>query len=464
MKKIEGFLRYEHDYVVYEDGDSQITASEFDILTKRISVGLQNSSLDLNSTILYYLPSRLQFLFSWSLIRLGVRSGGYNLSAEKLNLGKITTLTSFGQFDRSKHEILLLSPKVLYEMTQLDEKSYQGDKLQDAELIVFSSGSSGEPKAIQFGFQQLFERSLASGEKVWTKKKPFMSLLGQSSTPGLHKKIWDMSTSQTYLPPSGPAQNLRLIQKHGVRAIQASPNQLGELLAHAKQTHETMPSLELVKIAGGFASKDLVQQIGENVEVWNTYASSEAGPITNKKNYAGEFGNVGSVVEGSKLEIVDKDNKQLPKGETGTIRVKRANMASSYLDSSNEAFFDGWFYPGDRGFLNPADELVLVGRNTETENVGGLKLSINNVDQSLSDIPLVKEIAGFFYEDSNGMKKLGVAFVPAKGFDLPNLMLEMRWRLGEKTPKLVMQVEKLPRSNEGKLLREKLSELGNGRD
>lgn len=464
MKNLSELLKFNEEFLIYDNGESQIQASEFDILTKRIALGLSSSSLDVNSTVLYYLPNRLHFLFSWALIRMGVRNGSYNLAAERLDLGKVTIITPYKEFDRSRHETLVMGQKVLYEITQLNEDEYQGDRIDQAEIITFSSGSTGEPKAIQFQIGELYQRAQVAASNLWTKKTPYMSLLGSSSIPGLSTQFWNMANRQTYLAPSTPEKNLRLINKHQVKAIQASPNQLSELAEYGKESHKSMPSVEVVTIAGGFSTPELLKRFDDSIEFWNYYASSEAGPAAIKKNYSGEFGNVGKVVSGTQLEIVDENNKPVQKGDTGQIRVKRDGMVRSYLGANSDSFKDGWFYPGDTGYIDDQGDLILVGRSNETENVGGLKLNINDVDQKLSDIHIVKEIAGFFYEDENGMKKLGVACVPARDFDLPKLMLEMRWRLGEKTPKFVMEVSALPRSESGKLLREKLSEKAKGQD
>ena len=444
--------------VAYDDGFESISYGDLEILTSRIALSLRASDLDLDSLVLLYLPSKLHFLFSWALIRLGVRSGSYNLAAESLDLGKVTVLTVHKAFNRSRHDTFYLTPKVLFEMTQFEEQQFQEERSWNAEIIAFSSGSTGEPKAMTFKYNQLTARAISSGEEVWTDKSPFMSLMGQGSIPGIHLKLWSVHKGLTYLAPGNPRHNFELIRKHKVKAIQASPNQLAELANYMKESQLSLPALELIKIAGGFASDKLLGQFGDKVEFWNTYASSEVGPATVKKGFDGKDGNVGKVVKGTQLEIVDPSDNPLPLGKQGSIRLKRDNMAKSYLGSSFEAFTDGWFYPGDEGFLNEKGELILIGRTDETRNLGGLKINLQQIDQKLADIEIVQEIAAFFYEGEYGVTQLGVACVPSKGFDLPKLMLEMRWRIGEKTPALVMQLPTLPRAENGKLLRQTLSE------
>lgn len=51
----------------------------------------------------------------------------------------------------------------------------------------------------------------------------------------------------------------------------------------------------------------------------------------------------------------------------GEIRLRAPGMASTYFDNPEESarrFRDGWFYPGDMGYLRPDGQLVVQGRRT----------------------------------------------------------------------------------------------------
>lgn len=450
-------FRFAHDFIVYDDGDSQIFASEFDILTRRISIGLQNSSLDLNSTVLHYLPPRLDFLFFWALVRMGVRSGGYNLAAESLELGEVSIITPFREFNRSKHETWYLTQKVLFEMTQLNEDDYVGDNHKQAELVVQHRGASGEARAVWINFAQEYENLLRSGKEDLANSEHDMSLLGPSTRSGIQKRILDMANSRAHLTPSDPKKVGGLIDKYRISKLLVTPNQLGDL-ARTRASPLLFSDLKIIEVAGGLANRKPIEKLGRGFEVRTTLVSPELGKITALDGQAMDYGNVGTVIDGFELEVVDENNGTVETGTTGRVRFRNSNLTYSRRKLIGDGVCDGWLYSGDRGYLNSRGQLTLVEMGDETRYVDGFLLSLAYVEKVLSDVSQLKEIAAFFYEDENHFTQLGVACVPTSSFDLQSLMLEMRWRLGTRAPSRVLRIDKLPRSAHGEILREELAE------
>src|SRR5262249_33960839 len=122
--------------------------------------------------------------------------------------------------------------------------------------------------------------------------------------------------------------------------------------------------------------------------LWVTYSSSEAGltAVARASQLEGREGSTGFVLPWVTLEIVDKDGRALPPGQTGEVRVKSPEMLDGYLDNNDredKSFRDGWFYPGDLGVLGLDGMLTIEGRTDEVMNFGGEKYSPLPIEETL---------------------------------------------------------------------------------
>lgn len=88
-----------------------------------------------------------------------------------------------------------------------------------------------------------------------------------------------------------------------------------------------------------------------------------------------------------RVEVVDDDDRPLPAGETGVVRIGTLGV-ESYMDdpqATREFFRDGHFYPGDLGVLRADGRLALQGRVTEVINVMGDKIAAAPIEFALQE-------------------------------------------------------------------------------
>ena len=79
-------------------------------------------------------------------------------------------------------------------------------------------------------------------------------------------------------------------------------------------------------------------------------------------------GAVGYVLPGIIVEIVDDDDRALPSERDGVVRIKSEYGANEYLEDPAETqrvFRNGWFYPGNFGYLTQENMLVISGRTVD---------------------------------------------------------------------------------------------------
>ncbi len=96
---------------------------------------------------------------------------------------------------------------------------------------------------------------------------------------------------------------------------------------------------------------------------------------------------------GNELIILNDDGEKLPKNEVGQIAVRGKNVITHYLDPQPEAFFKDWLLTGDLGLIDDSGYLHIVGRSKEMIIRGGENINPLAVEDCLSQVRFVKEIA-----------------------------------------------------------------------
>lgn len=173
---------------------------------------------------------------------------------------------------------------------------------------------------------------------------------------------------------------------------------------------------------------------------------------------------VGRPLSCVELEIVDADNRKLPQGEVGQVRVRSELMLDGYHRdpaASARHFRHGWFYPGDLGLLTSAGALCLHGRGDDMMNLNSIKIFPAEIERVLEDHPAVKTAAAFARPSAvHGDIPLAAVELNAgatAGAD--ELLRHARDRLGVRAPRKVIVLDVLPRSAAGKVMKRELAEL-----
>src|SRR6266700_2932591 len=87
---------------------------------------------------------------------------------------------------------------------------------------------------------------------------------------------------------------------------------------------------------------------------------------------------------------------RVPSGKEGIVRVKTAQVADGYYGdpaTSASVFRDGWFYPGDFGYVTEDRLLVVTGRQETRMNIGGEKIHPEILEEALRGFPGVSDAA-----------------------------------------------------------------------
>ena len=336
---------------------------------------------------------------------------------------------------------------------------------RDIVRIVFSSGSTGVPKGVPFS-KEIFVARIESALKNWIPSQPFMSLLGPETVTGFQTMFAQLFTGNTYYLAYDQDEAWNIVVGHSIESIKASPAKLKELLdkAETSQTRSATLPLQTIQVAGSLLSIPIAEKCHEILGVWPTYlyGSTEIGTVTKGLFDKSQPNCVGEIISEVSCEILDSNNEVLPQGQIGTIRIRREPMAQSYWGkstSSSSGFVDKWFVPGDMGFINNKNELVLDGRIDDLINLGGVKINIAELDLRLSQISQFKDVAAVIYNNPLGEKELGIAFVSEMNLSIEDVQRQCKRVANGISVNSFIKLDLIPRSSLGKVERKNLTKL-----
>jgi acyl-CoA synthetase (AMP-forming)/AMP-acid ligase II len=165
-----------------------------------------------------------------------------------------------------------------------------------------------------------------------------------------------------------------------------------------------------------------------------------------------------------RVEIMDDQNRILPRGETGEICVRGDLLMKGYYkapDKTAEAIIDGWLHTGDIGHIDAHGYLHLTDRKKDMIITGGFNVYPATVEQVIWSHPAVQDCAVIGVPDAKwgAAVKAVVHLNPGQDVREAELIALCKDKLGGvMAPKSVDFVEQLPRSPVGKVLKKVLRE------
>ncbi len=106
---------------------------------------------------------------------------------------------------------------------------------------------------------------------------------------------------------------------------------------------------------------------------------------------------VGRAAPGIEIEIVDAHGGPCATGTIGRVRCRGRTSAGAFVTtaepSETERFADGWYYPGEFGYLDGDGYLFLKGRVSDVVRRSGIELFPTEIEEALASHPGVREAA-----------------------------------------------------------------------
>ncbi len=197
------------------------------------------------------------------------------------------------------------------------------------------------------------------------------------------------------------------------------------------------------------------------VEGWGMtegVAAGTANIITDRKFN----GTIGIPVPSVDIIVVDDNGEQAVLHQAGEMCIKGPNITSGYFnkDNTNDFTKDGYFRTGDIISMDENGYITLLDRKKDMILVSGFNVFPNEIESVMLDFKGIIDCAVIGIPDEHQGEAVKIYIIPAdnnvtksdiKDFAIDNLT-------GYKCPRHIEFVTELPKSNVGKILRQKLRE------
>jgi benzoate-CoA ligase len=346
----------------------------------------------------------------------------------------------------------------------------------DTAIWLYSSGSTGEPKACvhrhrdpvfaarAFGLGVL---GVSESDRSFSAAKLFFAYgLGNA----LFLPLAAGGTSILFPGQPTAASVARIVERYRPTLFYWVPTGYAMLLAHEAERASAIDfsSVRAALSAGEALPPAIFQRFKDRygIEILDGIGATETmhNVIANPPG-APRPGSSGLVVPGYEASIRAESGVEVPDEEIGNLFVKGESICAEYWnqpEKTRATFQDGWFRTGDKFHRDGDGYYWHHGRSDDMLKVGGMWVSPVDVERALLEHPAVHECAVVGRDDADALVKPVAYVVPAPGAepgpalaaDLQQFALEKLARY--KRPRWIEFVTELPKTPTGKIQRYKL--------
>ncbi len=280
----------------------------------------------------------------------------------------------------------------------------------DIAQLVFTSGTTGEPKAVMHTANTLFANIVPYAKRLHLGKDDVILM----SSPMAHQTgfmyglimpvllkakavlqdIWDVNKA------------IDLIHEHQVSFTMASTPFLNDLSNAVVETHQTVESLKLFLCAGAPIPSSLVQKARQNlgVKVISAWGMTECGAVTTTRPEDDDersFNTDGLPLPGVELKIVDEQGQILPPHQAGSLMIRTCSNFGGYLKRPhlNDTDAEDWFDTGDIAYQDEQGYIRICARKKDVIIRGGENIPVAEIESLLYKHPNIAMVALVPYPD-----------------------------------------------------------------
>jgi cyclohexanecarboxylate-CoA ligase len=341
-----------------------------------------------------------------------------------------------------------------------------GPRADDISVLMFTSGTTGEPKGVIHTSNSLIgctkaltERFGLDASDVLLVASPVGHMTGYAAVVLLSVYLGGTMVLQDVWEPK---RGVSLMAREGVTYTAASTPFLSDICDTVKAGAPRPTSLRSFLCGGAPIPSVLIERAASElgIKVCSLWGMTEvlSGTLTEPSRASDKSPTTdGRPLEGMEVRIVDFDGKPVPTGQSGRLLVRGCQMFTGYYKKPELKTFDaeGWFDSGDLAYMDDEGYIRISGRVKDVLIRGGENVPVVEIENLLYKHPAVAAVAVVGYPDAR-LGERGCAFiVPKQGstIDLAAMqaylaeckMAKQFW------PERVELVTDLPRTASGKV-------------
>ncbi|HEX2874830.1 MAG TPA: long-chain fatty acid--CoA ligase [Polyangiaceae bacterium] len=260
-------------------------------------------------------------------------------------------------------------------MLKLKERQHPG-------LVIFSSGSTGAPKAILHDLTSILEKFRKTRQKKTTLTFLLFDHIGGIDTM---LNTFGSGGCVVTVPQRTPELVARAIQRHAVHTLPTSPTFLNLFLMSGVAEQFDLSSLKVIAYGTEPMPESTLQRLHAvfpEVALVQTYGMSELGVLRSRSRDSESLW-IKFTGEEFQIKVVD-----------GILWVKAATAMLGYLNAPDLFDADGWLNTQDAVEVD-GEYLRILGRASDLINVGGQKVYPAEVENALLQLDNVEDVAVF---------------------------------------------------------------------
>ena len=342
--------------------------------------------------------------------------------------------------------------------------------------ILFTSGSTGEPKGVE-----IEHRSVVN---VLTASRQLLGITADDCFLAAATIGFDISVIEIFLPlitggrlllrdrtcwlnPAGLAEEIR---RYGVTVVQTGPSTWAVLLAEAPD----FPRVRVVISTAEPIRVDTARQLLPHGEqAWNLYGPTETTvwstafrmtrETLEQRSHTALSVSIGHPLANTSLILIDEEGQPVAPGQRGELCIGGLGLARGYRGDAGltgQKFIqlgtpgERYYRTGDVAAWSPEGDLHYFGRNDDQMKIRGVRIDPGEVEAAILSHPLIRRAAATWYATPSGARSIIAAVVPQPGA-APTTHQLHDWLAervpGPMIPSQFVFAEDLPRSPSGKI-------------
>jgi acyl-CoA synthetase (AMP-forming)/AMP-acid ligase II len=345
------------------------------------------------------------------------------------------------------------------------------DPETDLAVLPYSSGTTGLPKGVMLSHSNLVANITQLQASFGIERDeqligvlPFFHIYGMVVI--MNQGLRAGATIVT-MPRFDLDQFLDLIQEHRINRAYVVPPIALALAKHPAVDDRDLSSVQTIMSGAAPLGAELANRVATRIDcrVVQGYGLTETSPVTHVIRPDGEnkAGSIGQPLPATEVRLVDPESgEDVAVGERGELWIRGPQVMQGYLNNeeATAATIDseGWLHTGDVAVVDDDGFFEIVDRLKELIKYKGYQVAPAELEALIQTHPQVADVAVIGVPDEE-CGELPKAFVVPAGDDLEHEEL-MEWVAGQVSPqkrvRLVEEIEAIPKSPSGKILRREL--------
>ena len=348
----------------------------------------------------------------------------------------------------------------------------------DAELLLFTSGTTGNPKMAVHNYKYPLGHFITA--KYWHCVDPDGLHLTVADT-GWAKAAWGKLYGQWLCEGAvfvydfdrfSAGDILPMFAKYNITTFCAPPTMLRMMIKEDLSMYD-LSSIHHMTTAGEALNPEVARKFKEatGLEIMEGFGQTETTlTICNLVGTVPKLGSMGKASPQYDVDIVDADGNSVPNGEVGEIVIRTANgipcglYKGYYRDEAKtaEAWHDGLYHTGDTAWRDEDGYFWYVSRIDDVIKSSGYRIGPFEIESVIMELPYVLECGVSAAPDEVRGQIVKASIVLTKGTEpTEELKKEIQQYVKEHTapykyPRLVVFRDELPKTISGKIQRNKL--------